>query len=137
MTKSERAVAVAKDVLYRIKTNQITALPGTYCNISVPSSKGDSLQKIVNNNTCDVCGIGAAFVSYVGLFNKFDIKYNSPHNTVFFRKEVTSRLSGAFTPRQLSLIECAFEGDDVEYNLVEKEREACVKFYKKNQSPTL
>lgn len=109
LTKAELRVEIAKDVLKNLKTLQVLAR-NTYVrsadlddiDYDKPSQKvARSLQK----KGCEVCALGACFLSLVALKNKFDFGGAG----IVTRREVTDRLRSAFSDAQMDLIERAFE----------------------------
>lgn len=110
MTKPEKAVAVAKDVLKNLKI--IRATCGVYLHrtgiIPHQISYDASAQEYIDTITkkCQVCGIGACFLSYIRLANKatvHDVLYAS-------RSGMIRRMEEAFSKDQLAQIENVFEG---------------------------
>lgn len=102
-------VAVAKDVIKSLKLVKVTR--GTWVNfhgnleVEAAHFKGDS-KKIANaiKKNCEVCGIGACFLSLVALDNKFEFDtFHIPQEAMF------DRLKQVFSKEQIILIENAFE----------------------------
>jgi len=120
LTKAERAVALAKDVIRLIKTKRITPHSGIYFRVPSYSSKtvkeGDSVQtflKRLNEEECDVCAIGACFVALVDKENKLDFDKSMMHNihrhSIIHAKPMRKKLKSVFSDSQMGLIEAAFE----------------------------
>lgn len=117
-TKAEMAVDVANDVLKNLRYIR-NIETGTYCegsilDIGLDNPKG-SVQPYINDLTkhCDVCALGACFLSYIRLHNKvtfeeivdsYEGDYLSPGSTF-----IITKLKKVFSPEQIDLIECAFE----------------------------
>lgn len=78
MRKGERAVAIAKDALQQIKSQKYEPTSGTFACLYLTQlpSGNHNLQKLLQKdqvNRCEVCGVGALFVSTVRYTNKYDI----------------------------------------------------------------
>jgi hypothetical protein len=125
MTKKQKnlAVKVAKDVLESIGLLDVSAGSGYVTGLSashVFSVKGSKNQAKELKKVCGVCALGACFLSAVSLTNKFDfeglahVSEYSGEKTFAFNaingKITVNRLMDVFTPEQMVLIECAFEG---------------------------
>lgn len=121
-TLKEQRVAIAKDAIKQIKAEKFIAEAGTYLGIEeeLGCEVGDELQKVLKKRknkgaVCKVCGIGAAFISTVRLFDNYKIKEEEldgwDYSTTLAVEHMDMRilLSKYFSPSQLSLIECAFE----------------------------
>lgn len=80
LTRKQMAVAIAKDVIAQIKCRKYTPEAGIYVcgaddNIPVTAIGNKQLQPFLKagNLKCEVCAIGAVFLSSVRLFNDFII----------------------------------------------------------------
>lgn len=113
MGRNRRKVAIAKDVLLQLAAGKMTATPGVYCRIylSKPVTTEDLQTELQNLESCQVCGIGAVFVSKVNLANKFKIdhgfgndRFNPGH------ENMVENMSRIFTDHELAQIETLFEG---------------------------
>lgn len=109
LSKPEKRVAIAKDVIIALKAKKYIAKSGDYLNLNSKSGK-DLFGVNINQEllcsddvTCTVCAIGAMFTSKVAISNNFD-DYRPSDN------EMRSHLSKYFSMPQLHLIESAFEG---------------------------
>lgn len=119
--KAEQCVTVAKDVIKQLEAKFFVAKRGDYLIF-------DKLKKSINTSTqldalfskvkstngkCEVCGIGSCFVSLVGLGNNFksDKLFGETIENGEHSWDVNMRplLRKVFSPRQLSMIESAFE----------------------------
>lgn len=127
MTKAEKRVAIAKDVLNQIKAKKYKAVPGTWfhdskgqdlddfmfcasdCNRNTVDAKKDVVDKLVG--TCSVCALGSLFVSAIDKFNhtKLSVDNYSMDVDFFTNLEKDNPLLKWFTTRQLLLIESTFE----------------------------
>lgn len=66
MSKAEKRVAIAKDVIKHIKAAKFKATKGTYLDAGDVYRSGEELQKIIlDAPTCKVCAIGAVFAADV------------------------------------------------------------------------
>lgn len=109
-TKAELRVEVAKDVLKHLKTLRVLAgntyvwSRNSYVDFDKPSQ---AIARDLQKNGCEVCALGACFLSLVALKNEFDFD----GKTIFTRHEITNRLRSVFSDAQMDLIEEAFEWD--------------------------
>lgn len=110
MTKSQKRVAVAKDVIASLKSGQIKAIQGTWVEPLrrenfVPENKVGDVEfcDILNKTKCKCCGLGALFVEAVKRFNKFKSVADVDHYDVY------DYLDKIFSEEQLNMIECTFE----------------------------
>lgn len=159
MTNSEKRVAVAKDVLKQLAARKIKASPGVYLHAELKkgapgreSDGGDGYSELTGSlqdhlttkvKRCEVCALGAAFVSYVRLFNKVNIgdetdTYGGAIEGYYsdlggeinaYRPEL--QLKRIFSMDQLDLMEAAFEGERGPQAYSES-----FAFYKKYRTPT-
>lgn len=120
-----KAVAIAKDVLFNLRTQKYSASPGQYCSISSNFEEADpkegnhqsptNMQKVMvhNSTTCDVCAIGSLIASDIKLNNKFsrhyDLEYIDPTDKDDDGTTFISRLEKFFTRKELVLMEHTFE----------------------------
>lgn len=129
LTRKQMRLAVAKDVLKRLDERKIRPGFGYLSpqrNIR-PIKLGESLQPHVDRlgRACEVCAIGAACLSYIGLFNEAvcddppedDDHYWAPS---WDRGKIAEICHKAFSPKQLQLMEAAYEGyghsrDEISY----------------------
>jgi hypothetical protein len=123
VTKTEKKIAIAKDVLKHIKHfKKITQ--GEYGCVSMEENlPGDDsaqlhIDKITKN--CETCALGACFVSYIRLYNKvkiddFIIRNDDIAHTIEFdyNDNIFHKLKSIFTQNQLDEIESAFELRDM------------------------
>lgn len=121
-SKTEMAVAVAKDVIAQIQSREqggagYVAHDGIYVHTDYhfESDTGDLQQYIPDmiKGKCDVCAKGALFLSKTLLFNNVDVRrYMSRWNTGFFvdrHHYMEEDLTDVFDRANLGLIETAFE----------------------------
>lgn len=115
--KKELRIAIAKDVLKRLRGKKLIPLQGTYVRpanrvfdlFDDEDSQQSQAQKHLDKLTdgCRVCALGAMFCSYVALKNKAKV-FEFLNSDSFY--DVEYRLKQAFSYSQLELIEGAFEG---------------------------
>lgn len=101
--KQKMRIAVAKDVIIRIQMRKLTGKTGEYI-----IRKGTSLKKYSTPNQaekgCNVCALGAAFLSYVRLYNGA----NKPLNH-YYGSDMCELMYSCFTDDQLLTIDDYFE----------------------------
>jgi hypothetical protein len=113
MGRNRRKVAIAKDVLLQLATGKMIATPGIYCRIelSKPVTTTDLQTELQNLESCQVCGIGAVFVSKVNLANKFKIDRGFGNDRFApGHDRMIENMSRIFTDDELTQIETLFEG---------------------------
>lgn len=116
LSKTKQRLAVVQDVLDRIKLGQFKAKAEHFV---TNLETNDELYKEVQvsellkstSTKCEVCAKGGLFMSYIGIVNSYEIEswrtsVGSPDND----KREMKLLSKIISPKQLSLIETAFEG---------------------------
>jgi hypothetical protein len=129
MTKAEKRVAIAKDVLIQIKKgisiptkdNYFGGLSGKICNLTY---KKEELQNILPESKCEVCAKGALFIADILRRDNFQID----RNTYLYGSDIHRRLTDIFTRNQMDLIETAFEK-----NVVEDDNEYLYIHYRKTE----
>lgn len=123
LTKAERRVAIAKDVLKQLRLNVYQASPGTYVCIR-NGLKRDALAddqlcdvlSLTAPSRCAVCARGAMFLSAVMKFDNYRVG-----DCYALGREMSQSLyvgdsdfneyeNHFFSPQQIDLIESAFEG---------------------------
>lgn len=122
---------IAKDVIAQLKAGKFTAY-STYGAISFNRSKemkgSDQLQKFLRKTeTCEVCGIGSLFISYVRKHNNVTLNelayttYAAPQHylcEIDLSKEIIhKKLKKIFSTQELETIESAFEEDRDYYDI--------------------
>lgn len=150
LTKAEKRVAIAKDAIDQLLSENYQCKKGVYLHIKLPDIKhGESLQPYLLNEKqkCEVCAVGALLASTIRLSNgkyfNTDINRDSNIWQMNFTKnscyvspvqEESNPLLDYFTIYQLALMEVAFEGelealsDEVD-NPYEKEFGKAKEFY--------
>lgn len=106
MSKAERRVAVAKDVIKQINSGLFTAASHYFYpkRIGIENVSEEDLPK----TSCYVCGIGAAAISKIMKFNNYDFD-NRPSDCIFYQRDCHNALKDCFTNDQLNIIENWFE----------------------------
>lgn len=112
MSKLEKRIVLAKDVIAQIEAKRYTARLGTYLDIrdkKVERYTEDSLldkSKIGEKNiVCEVCAIGSLFVSNAILSNK---KLTDDDD------KMLSSLRNIFSKKEMRTLEYLFEGRDID-----------------------
>jgi len=123
MTKAQVRVEVAKDVIRSLKLlnpkSGVYLRPfgtATLANKIVESSKDSRKVAQKLKKGCEVCALGACFLSTVKLTNKYTFNPIRPSEYMPYksdswdREDLLGKLHKVFTPFQIDLIETAFEG---------------------------
>lgn len=134
MTKAQKRVAIAKDIIASINSEKYIAYASSYIR-KVVEIDGKSVDvrydylddKVIEEldiqetlprmEKCEVCAMGACILSLTKYENKLTFADIGPEISEF--SETTDKLlKGVFTPEQLAMIEIMFEGyySDVEYD---------------------
>ncbi len=110
MTKSQKAVAIAKDVISRIKLKKLKVNQKGYFNpLNLFSlDQGIPLQSQVEflESKCEVCALGGMLLSYTRLFNNVE---SVPDIWQYNFDFITNKLCGIFPIKTLVIIEGVFE----------------------------
>lgn len=130
MTKAEKRVAVAKDVLAQIKAKTLKAKSGVYVSakLTFVPKEGEDVQALLKEGkvkNCQACALGSAFLSYVRLYDGVKVERYSqfgPETDYAVFKDgkygLTNKIIGdrpddslgpLFGRPQMELIEQAFE----------------------------
>src|SRR6185369_2611606 len=160
MTKAEKRIAIAKDVLKQIKLRTYKPKAGTYVEISqeiaktIPRSADVQLQDMLPKiKDCKVCALGACFMSSVRRFNGYSTGaanlgsvelsgYAEPITSTSHKMgswETREQLRRFFSDKQLNLSECWFEGWDYDHFGGGAQRQGspeAVAFRRKHRSPS-
>lgn len=109
MTKPQKRVAIAKDVIAQVKLEKYRTTPGQYFSYmssdAADSCGGDAQQYLVGGGSCDVCALGAIFASTVKVKNTVTLVDADRQDN----ESIAYYLKGIFDRKQLGLIEAAFE----------------------------
>lgn len=150
MTKTEKRIAVAKDVLKQIKARKYAVTAGTYCNINITCKDvGKDLQRVIKKQTepCEVCAIGSLFLSKINLFNNYvldeeTISKSWIGNDIDLNFDsLQENLEDLWTSREFKIMEMTFEGKDIDCMFDDSEGkdekliDATFAFYEKYSDP--
>jgi hypothetical protein len=113
MPDRTKCVAIAKDVLERL--DYLNVYKGHYLalnqDVLLPEEGNaqDLLPQLEQN--CQVCALGACFLSHIRLYDEVDIgEVNWYGGSLSHRRTIISKLKKYFGESQLDMIETAFEG---------------------------
>lgn len=138
MTKAEKRVAVAKDVLAQIKAKKLKAKSGVYvrAKLSFVPKGGEDVQTLLKQGqitSCSACALGSAFLSYARLYDNVKVeRYGEfrPERDTFSYNDATGEyglaasiladrpnvtLGPLFGRPQMELIEQAFEAKNSDW----------------------
>jgi hypothetical protein len=114
--QKELAVLVAQDVIDTMQSQNGFAVirNNMYLNITMDHVKFDEWLLIPDSKeqakkakgSCEVCALGACFLSLVALKNEYPFK---AYDRAFTRGSISHRLREAFSRQQQDMIEAAFE----------------------------
>lgn len=151
MTKAEKRVAIAKDVLEGLRLKKLVATNGTYFGFRDNDERADwwsalgwnprelwrvpvdidldakPAEPIKAPKQCSVCAIGSVFVSAVDRFDELTIGEASRAFSGGNREAMTNYLGRWFPAKQLALMETVFEGSDISKSLSVKDLAAAVR----------
>lgn len=117
LTKAEKRVAIAQDVIAQIRAKKYVPETGAYVTFrnNCELEEDDSIQKNFDKVSCNVCAIGSMFMSNVKFTNKFSMyEVNNMDGT-----EQADILKKYFNLKDLALIEFVFEDWNVDdYNYI-------------------
>jgi hypothetical protein len=140
LSKAEKRVLIAKDVIAMVNAGKRQPITSFYLRInnSWDFSNNDSVQKIVDDISCYCCALGACLLSTIKYVNSVEFHELDIINSD--SSEIWRLLKSLFTPKQMLLIEYAFESkesgdrvgeDSFKQTLTEKEVELSIKFGKR------
>lgn len=116
LTKAQKRVAIAKDVLKHLATTKVTE--GFYCTgeITPDCERDDNAQKhLTALKSCRVCALGSMMISHVRLWDKIKIGFFNPYYSLQGNRidtngaDIRDVLVKYFPIEQLHDIEAAFE----------------------------
>jgi hypothetical protein len=114
LTPAEKRVAIAEDVLERLRTGRVKAAHGAYVRGAFGRMTEDIADAFDQVKTCKACAIGATFVAALAMgrgFLKSDMRSFYDQTISEMRPtDMKFYLSRYFNTDQLKAIECAFEG---------------------------
>jgi len=136
LTKAEKKIAIAKDVLTQLKIKKYKANSGSYIKLNdYKFGMEDDVQYNFDKIKCDVCALGSAAMSCIKYTNNVKFK-----DVYFSEDNIFKELIKIFTKKELVLMEYCFEGFEYDfigmsYNwrilLFKKEIEKTRSFYEK------
>lgn len=113
MTKAQKRVQIAKDVLKQLRIGRLKPKKGVYVEpktaINIKSVEPDiQVQKLIKDKACKVCALGSLMVCAIDRFNKLKLSETSSYSKldIFDR----TYLMKFFSYNQLEFMEAAFEG---------------------------
>jgi hypothetical protein len=127
MSKADARVAIAKDVIAQLRRGKLNANVGIYVDVQTKGQcdlfedtdveKNLDLRDVLKKRmaSCKVCAKGAIFISTVMRFDNLPVAKALPIDTDDAEDERLAEMAsdgdyrGFFTPKQLDLIEYAFE----------------------------
>lgn len=146
--KDKKRVMIAKDVLRQLKSGKLVANTGSYVGIShyrledagiEDPHTADIRSNYSKIDSCTVCALGACLMSATKFGNILDFGDVGGRLRSISNEKVKKLFSKIFTPKQLLLVEVAFEGnswgadrygrDVLGADLSYDEAEACDNFY--------
>jgi hypothetical protein len=127
MTKGEKRVEIAKDVLKQIKANKYKPTSGIWVSDADGNEVNDLIYRARDkdwdapvdlkkdvvcqlNGKCDVCALGSLFVSAIDKFNHTKLNPNCSVDFTEHQDSDYNPLLKWFSAKQLLLIESTFEG---------------------------
>lgn len=130
LSKIDKKIAIAKDVIQQIKIGNFDATEGCYVDINTQKAEnifseiaGNSLQKELdtkNSIYCKVCAKGSLLLGYFHKVNNISVEDVDDFTEI----EICEKLSNIFTNGELDLMETAFEGyivndrEEILYNTI-------------------
>ena len=124
LSKPQKRVAIAKDVIAQIKIGRYVANVGAYIdsiNFKNDLEMGEMKNKDIQKNfgkieNCTVCAMGACLMSATKFANKLNFRDIGGSTDDLDNKKVKDLFSKLFSPEQLLMIETAFEGEGESWN---------------------
>lgn len=121
LTSRGKAVRIAKDVLSQLAAKKLSATPGIYVSMPVPSDVDHSTpfcSILRNSNKCEVCALGGLFMGLTINDKSITLGFNPDVYTESISQPSDFRddLMDIFGRHQLDMIESAFEVDDMTYD---------------------
>lgn len=109
LTKAQKRVRIAQDVIAQVKLGQIKAQHNTYIDESQFDNgdtdlSGRQLSELVGDRSCDACGIGSVFIATVRRRDAFEYDGCGVGDA-----DMLDYLRDFWDPQQLRLIEAAFD----------------------------
>ena len=135
LSKQQKKVEVCKDVLMRLRFDNITPKSGRFYTTNDVEIGYKPAKTLLNSCTlkapvCNCCAKGALFLSYIGRVNNYDFKY-SLINIDDYNCPEADIMSEVFSEEELDAIEIAFEGASYTHIISNKEKEKVLAWRKK------
>jgi len=138
MTKAEKRVEIAKDVLKQIKANKYNPTSGVWvidtdgkevCDLVYAARREDPISAVdLKKNVvcklrgkCDVCALGSLFVSAIDKFNHTKLNAGCHVSFTEHKDSKENPLLKWFSAKQLLLIESTFENSHGAWSIDVKE----------------
>jgi len=110
MSKMEKRVSIAKDVIASLKSKKYIAEAGIYVNLVNGKNEDEDIAITLSNMMkkdvkCEVCAIGSLFLS--------NLKKSKTRIGADDDDDMCASLSDVYTEEELRILEYCFEGDDI------------------------
>jgi len=117
MTKQQKQrLAVARDVIAQTRLDTYKVTPGIYVEHDEVKERniGSELQTILkkglsSEQPCEVCAMGACFISTIRLYDDFKLRDNSFQWGQIDPSKLKAKVSQIFTRREMGVLESCFE----------------------------
>lgn len=152
MTDTQKRVAIAKDIIKQVEANKIKATSGTYIHLinlkSKVSKEDQALDKLFKEKGCKACALGSCFIALVDMGDKLKLsditkvgegaRYDEDQSSYYYSElndddNWRPELRKIFSPKQLTLIESAFE----DYKFIDDEDKALYSYESEHYPPDL
>lgn len=111
LSPADRRVQIAKDILFRLKSEHFTALNGVFTGVNTIIPDKDLTPKDVEDNQCEVCAKGAIACSWFINLNKHNFSDFSLSSDA--ENDAMKELIGTFGKDIWNVLECLFENFDI------------------------
>ena len=112
--KAETRVRIARDVIAQIKAGRFVAMVNRYFRCEVDGYADTDVKTATAGKQCHVCALGSLFASTIDRFNSLELPAIKLRLGTG-RDETEAYLSKYFSPKQLDIIEAAYEGEKFGY----------------------
>ena len=106
LSKAQKRVLIAKDVIAQVKTKKYKAITGKYLSLVNTFYNHWSVQEHIDEIECVCCALGACLISTTKFKNK--LKFHDV-DSLCAKSDSWKLLRGIFSPKQMNMIEYAFE----------------------------
>jgi hypothetical protein len=130
MTKMQKRVAIAEDVIASVRAFKFRAEPGTYFAMQNNDAITSDPQAIMQHEetVCNVCAIGAIFASKVKIGNKCTLNIDQKLGD----RSIIPNIKSIFSEKELRIIEAAFERNAQDSIVPDDIEEKARKWHDKN-----